>query len=125
MGFLYGMYSSAGEMTCARYEGSLDHETEDAESFASWDVDYLKYDNCYHMGRFGYPEVSYNRYNNMWQALNSTGRPILYSLCNWGEDYVHTWGMSLANSWRVSGDIYDHFNRPDALCQCTNPADPH
>jgi len=52
MGFLYGMYSSAGEMTCARYEGSLDHEMEDAASYASWDVDYLKYDNCYHMGRF-------------------------------------------------------------------------
>ena len=125
MGFLYGMYSSAGEMTCARYEGSLDHEVEDATSFASWDVDYLKYDNCYHMGRFGYPEVSFNRYNKMWKALNATGHPILYSLCSWGEDYVHTWGMSIANSWRVSGDIYDHFNRPDALCSCDDPRDPH
>ena len=45
LGFLYGMYSSAGESTCARYEGSLDHEVEDAASLASWDVDYLKYDN--------------------------------------------------------------------------------
>ena len=125
MGFKYGMYSSAGEMTCARYEGSLDWEVQDATSYASWDVDYLKYDNCYHMGRFGYPEISFNRYNKMWQALNATGRPILYSLCTWGEDYVHTWGMSIANSWRVSGDIYDHFNRPDALCACENPADPH
>ena len=124
-GLLYGMYSSAGEMTCARYEGSLDHEEEDAQILASWDVDYLKYDNCYHRGRFGYPEVSFNRYNAMWEALNATGRPILYSLCNWGEDYVHTWGMSIANSWRVSGDIYDSFNRPDALCACTNTADPH
>lgn len=112
-------------MTCARYEGSLDHEEADAESWASWDVDYLKYDNCYHRGRFGYPEISFNRYNKMWQALNATGRPILYSLCNWGEDYVHTWGSSISNSWRVSGDIYDHFDRPDALCSCTNTADPH
>lgn len=125
MGFLYGMYSSAGELTCARYAGSLDYEEEDAKSFTSWGVDYLKYDNCYHMGRFGYPEVSFNRYNKMWKALNATGRPVLYSLCTWGEDYVHTWGMSLANSWRMSGDIYDHFNRPDALCACENPADPH
>jgi alpha-galactosidase len=125
MGFLYGMYSSAGEMTCARYEGSLDHEVEDATSFASWDVDYLKYDNCFHMGRFGYPKISFDRYNTMWKALNATGRPILYSLCSWGEDYVHTWGMSIANSWRVSGDIYDHFNRPDALCACDDPKDPH
>ncbi|KAK5046593.1 hypothetical protein LTR84_007354 [Exophiala bonariae] len=125
MGFLYGMYSSAGEMTCARYEGSLDHEDQDAETWASWDVDYLKYDNCYHRGRFGYPEISFNRYNKMAKALNSTGRPILYSLCSWGEDYVHTWGMSIANSWRVSGDIYDHFNRPDTLCSCDDPRDPH
>ncbi|KAJ9669621.1 hypothetical protein H2201_000004 [Coniosporium apollinis] len=124
-GLLYGMYSSAGEMTCARYEGSLDWEKQDAESWASWDVDYLKYDNCYHRGRFGTPEISFNRYNTMWQALNATGRPILYSLCSWGEDYVHTWGMSIANSWRMSGDIYDSFTRPNDLCICTNAADPH
>ncbi|KAK5074411.1 hypothetical protein LTR64_006445 [Lithohypha guttulata] len=125
MGMLYGMYSSAGEMTCAKFEGSLDHEVEDATTYASWDVDYLKYDNCYHMGRFGTPKLSFDRFNAMAKALNATDRPIVYSLCNWGEDYVHTWGMSIANSWRVSGDIYDHFNRPDTLCSCTNPADPH
>lgn len=125
MGMLYGMYSSAGEMTCARFEGSLDHEIEDATTYASWNVDYLKYDNCYHMGRFGTAKLSFDRFNAMSKALNATGRPIVYGLCNWGEDYVHTWGMSLANSWRVSGDIYDHFNRPDALCSCTNPADPY
>ncbi|KAJ9651397.1 hypothetical protein H2198_009312 [Neophaeococcomyces mojaviensis] len=125
MGFKYGMYSSAGEMTCARFEGSLDYEKEDAEIYASWDVDYLKYDNCFHMGRFGTAKLSFDRFNAMSQALNATGRPILYSLCNWGEDYVHTWGMSLANSWRVSGDIYDHFDRPDALCSCNDPRDPH
>jgi alpha-galactosidase len=107
-GLLFGMYSSAGEMTCARYgeclivknekimksanfkAGSLDFETQDAQAFASWGVDYLKYDNCYHMGRFGTPQISYNRYDVMWKALNATGRPILYSLCSWGEDYVHT-----------------------------------
>jgi hypothetical protein len=70
--------------------GSLDFESQDAQAFASWGVDYLKYDNCYHMGRFGTPQISYNRYDVMWKALNATGRPILYSLCNWGEDYVHT-----------------------------------
>ena len=124
-GLLYGMYSSAGELTCAKYPGSLDYEIEDATSYASWDVDYLKYDNCYHMGRFGTPKLSFDRYNVMAKALNATGRPILYSLCSWGEDYVHTWGMSLANSWRISGDIYDHFDRPDILCSCTDPRDPH
>ena len=126
-GLLYGMYSSAGEMTCARYEGSLDYETEDAESYASWDVDYLKYDNCYHRGRFGYPEISFNRYNVMAEALKKAAppdRPIFYSLCTWGEDYVHTWGQALANSWRISGDIYDNFNRPDELCSCTDTSSP-
>ncbi|KAL3417557.1 glycoside hydrolase family 27 protein [Phlyctema vagabunda] len=125
LGLLYGMYSSAGEMTCARYAGSLDWEEQDAKSFAGWGVDYLKYDNCYHMGRFGTPLVTFNRYKVMWDALNSTGRPILYSLCNWGEDYSHTWGMSISNSWRVSGDIYDSFTRPDDLCTCTDAASPH
>lgn len=119
-GLLYGMYSSSGHMTCARYEGSLDHEVEDAQSFASWDVDYLKYDNCYSMGRVGTGEVSFKRYNTMAKALNDTGRPILYSLCNWGEDFVNSWGYSIANSYRISGDIYDSFTRPHDLCACTD-----
>ncbi|KUJ17891.1 alpha-galactosidase [Mollisia scopiformis] len=123
-GLLFGMYSSAGEMTCARYEGSLDWEDNDAKSFANWGVDYLKYDNCYHMGRFGTPKISFDRYKVMWDAINGTGRPMLYSLCNWGEDYTHTWGMSIANSWRMSGDIYDSFTRPDDLCSCTDPSNP-
>jgi alpha-galactosidase len=70
--------------------GSLDHEKDDAESFASWGVDYLKYDNCYHMGRMGTPLISFNRFKVMADALNATGRPIALGLCNWGEDYVHT-----------------------------------
>ncbi len=125
MGLLFGMYSSAGSMTCARCEGSLDHEEDDAQTWASWDIDYLKYDNCFHRGRFGLPEISLARFERMAHALNATQRPILYSLCNWGEDFVHTWGPTIANSWRMSGDMYDHFNRPDALCACHDPADPH
>ena len=69
--------------------GSLDYETNDAKAFAQWGVDYLKYDNCFNKGRFGTPLVSFQRYEVMWKALNSTGRPILYSLCSWGEDYTH------------------------------------
>jgi len=68
----------------------LDHEKKDAESFASYEIDYLKYDNCFHMGRFGTPKISFDRYKVMGDALKDTGRNILYSLCNWGEDYVHT-----------------------------------
>ncbi|KAL8315853.1 hypothetical protein RB597_007599 [Gaeumannomyces tritici] len=118
MGFKYGMYSSAGEMTCARFEGSLDHEKDDAQSFAAWGVDMLKYDSCYHMGRIGTPQISFNRFKVMSDALRATGRNVLLNLCNWGEDLVHTWGMSIANSWRVTGDIYDSFTRPDDLCGC-------
>ena len=126
MGLKYGMYSSAGEVslpkgglglagmtadswqfTCAGYPGSLGHEKVDAQTFASWGVDYLKYDNCYNEGQSGTPQISYNRYKAMSDALNATGRPILYSLCNWGDDKPWEWGSSIANSWRMSGDIYD------------------
>ena len=72
--------------TCGGKFGSLDHEVIDAKTYASWGVDYLKYDNCYNEGRAGTPQISYQRFNNMSQALNATGRPILYSMCNWGED---------------------------------------
>lgn len=123
-GLLYGMYSSAGEMTCARFgknmigntntwveirmltwkpAGSLDFETQDAESFAKWGIDYLKYDNCYHMGRFGTAKISFDRYKVMGDALNTTGRPVLYSLCNWGEDFVHTVCRTLRSSVSRSG----------------------
>ena len=119
MGLGYGMYSDAGSYTCGRYAGSLGYETKDAQVFASWGVDYLKYDNCYNEGQSGTPQITYNRYAVMSKALNATGRPILYSLCNWGEDYPWKWGQTIANSWRISGDIYDSFDRPDQSCPCT------
>jgi alpha-galactosidase len=50
----------------------------------------LKYDSCYHMGRVGTPSVSFNRFKAMADALKATGRNILFNLCNWGEDLVHT-----------------------------------
>jgi alpha-galactosidase len=125
-GLLFGIYSSAGHMTCARAEGSLDHEEEDAQTFADFSVDYLKYDNCYSTGRAGSAESTFKRYDTMAKALNATGRPIVYSLCNWGEDFVMSWGVSIANSWRISGDIYDSFSRPDDRCSCTanDPSSP-
>lgn len=65
-------------------------------------MDYLKYDNCFNEGQTGSPIVTYNRYKTMANALNATGRPILYSMCNWGEDGPWNWAMTMANSWRVS-----------------------
>ena len=86
LGFKAGIYSSAGVMTCQRLFGSLDLEEIDARTYAGWKVDALKYDNCYNEGRSGTAKLSFDRYNVMRNALNATGRPILFQMCNWGED---------------------------------------
>ncbi|KAI8995307.1 alpha-galactosidase [Trametes punicea] len=123
MGLKFGIYSSAGTYTCGGRFGSLDHEEIDAQTYASWGVDYLKYDNCYNEGRAGTPKISYDRYANMTRALNATGRPILYSMCNWGEDGPWNFAVDIANSWRISGDIHDDFDRYDDRCPCTSILD--
>ncbi|KDQ49600.1 glycoside hydrolase family 27 protein [Jaapia argillacea MUCL 33604] len=123
MGLKFGIYSSAGQYTCGGRYGSLGYETIDAQTYASWGVDYLKYDNCYNDGRSGTPLISFERYQNMSLALNATGRPILYSMCNWGEDQPWNWATTIANSWRISGDIMDNFGRYDDRCPCTSMLD--
>src|SRR2546423_12294855 len=108
LGLKLGIYEDAGTKTCAGYPGSLGHETTDANSFASWGVDYLKYDNCYADGvnqSGGGGPSAQSRYTAMRDALAATGRPILYSLCSWGRDNVWTWGANIGNSWRTTGDI--------------------
>jgi alpha-galactosidase len=105
LGLKLGIYEDAGTATCAGYPGSLGHETTDAQSFASWGVDYLKYDNCNNNG-----VNAQSRYTAMRDALAATGRPILYSLCNWGQDSVWTWGTNVGNSWRTTGDITASFS---------------
>ncbi|KAK4579689.1 hypothetical protein RGQ29_029376 [Quercus rubra] len=101
-GLKLGIYSDAGAFTCEVRPGSLFHETDDAESFASWGVDYLKYDNCFNLGIK--PE---KRYPPMRDALNATGRTIFYSMCEWGEDDPALWAGRVGNSWRTTGDIND------------------
>ena len=102
-GLKLGIYSSAGVTTCAGYPASLDHERRDADLWASWGIDYLKYDNCGNTeGRPGR-----ERYAAMRDALTATGRPILFALCNWGVDDVHSWGPATGNSWRTTVDITD------------------
>ncbi|KAH7321917.1 glycoside hydrolase family 27 protein [Rhexocercosporidium sp. MPI-PUGE-AT-0058] len=118
LGLGFGMYSSAGKYTCGRYAGSLRYEEVDAKTWAEWGVDYLKYDNCYNEGQAGDQKISEARYATMAKALNATGRPILYSLCNWGEDYPWNWGATIANSWRTSGDVFDYWDTHDARCPC-------
>lgn len=94
------------------------YEDIDAQTWASWGVDYLKYDNCFNEGQSGTANISYERYAKMSTALNNTGRPILYSMCNWGQDHPWDWAMTIANSYRSTGDVFDTFDRPDVRCPC-------
>ncbi|KAJ3479182.1 hypothetical protein NLI96_g9236 [Meripilus lineatus] len=125
LGLKFGIYSDAGRYTCGGRFGSLDHEDIDAKTYAEWGVDYLtlEYDNCFNEGRAGTPKLSFDRYAKMSDALNATRRPILYSLCNWGEDGPWNFASTIANSWRISGDIMDTFDRFDDRCPCTSVID--
>ncbi|KAJ5177268.1 uncharacterized protein N7482_003145 [Penicillium canariense] len=137
LGLKIGIYSSAGETTCAGHPASLGYEQVDAEAFAEWGIDYLKYDNCGvpsnwtdqytacvpdGSGNFpngtcpdlsnpapaGYDwaqSKTFTRYTMMRDALLAQDRTILYSLCDWGQADVNTWGNETGNSWRMSGDI--------------------
>ncbi len=106
-GLKLGIYSSAGTLTCQGRPASIGHEAQDAALFAAWGVDYLKYDNCGdHLGL-----TAMERYTAMRDALLATGRPIVFSLCNWGEDEVHTWGAAVGHLWRTTGDIWADWDR--------------
>lgn len=103
-GLKFGMYSCAGNLTCAGYPGSFEHEFTDAETFAEWGVDFLKYDYCYHS------TVIHGKYlyRRMGLALANCGRDILFSACSWGADETHKWiKESGASMWRSTGDIFD------------------
>ncbi|CAF3629765.1 unnamed protein product [Rotaria sp. Silwood1] len=101
----FGLYSDAGFKTCDGRPGSLHYEIIDAKTYASWGVDYLKYDNCNNDGTI--PEV---RYPVMRDALNASGRPIFYSMCEWGVDTPALWAANVGNSWRTTNDIEDSWN---------------
>ncbi|CAI0416436.1 unnamed protein product [Linum tenue] len=102
-GLKLGIYSDAGYYTCSKTQpGSLGYEEQDAQTFASWDIDYLKYDNCFNDG--SRPTV---RYPVMTRALMKTGRPIYISLCEWGDLHPAEWGFNVGNSWRTTNDISD------------------
>lgn len=105
-GLKFGIYSCAGMLTCAGYPSSYDHEFQDARLFASWGVDFLKYDFC------NFPENAdcKTRYLTMSMALKSTGRDILFSACNWGKEDSWNWMRSIgAHMYRSTGDIFDNF----------------
>jgi len=112
-GLKFGLYSSAGTMTCdavSGFPGGLGHERQDADLWASWGVDYVKYDNCNNDG-----SSTQSRYTTMGEALKATGRPILYSICEWGSTQPWTWAPALGNSWRTTGDITDTWSSMIAI----------
>jgi alpha-galactosidase len=104
-GLKIGIYSDAADRTCAGYPGSFGSEEQDAQLWASWGFDFLKYDYC------NAPEdqaTARERYARMGEALRNTGREILYSLCEWGSRSPHLWGRSVGGQmWRVTGDVFD------------------
>ena len=109
-GLKLGIYSSPGPKTCAGYEGSYGHVEQDARTFAQWGVDYVKYDLC--SGEWFYDDADKVRraYYEFGAALKATGRPMLYSLCEYGRFDVGSWGRSVGGHlWRVSGDITDDY----------------
>src|SRR5690348_1063264 len=110
LGLKLGIYEDAGTLTCAGYPGSYGHETTDAQDFADWGVDYLKYDNCNTVpGTADTQQEFIDRYSRMRDALKATGRNIVYSLCEWGVQNPWEWGASVGHLWRTTGDISDNY----------------
>lgn len=107
-GLKFGIYSDAGKMTCAKRPGSQGHEYQDALTYARWGVDYLKYDWCYTGSR-----NAEEAYALIADALRSTGRDIVLSICEWGNNQPWLWGRKIGNLWRTTGDIWDSFDRLD------------
>jgi alpha-galactosidase len=101
-GLKFGIYSDAGIRTCDERPGSRGHEYQDAAQYAAWGADYLKYDWCY----TGSQDASAS-YATMSDALRATGRPIVFSICEWGQSKPWLWAKDTGNLWRTTGDIYD------------------
>jgi alpha-galactosidase len=109
-GLKIGIYSSPGPNTCAGYEGSYGHEDQDARTYAAWGIDYLKYDWCGARNLYTDEEMR-AVYQIMGDALLKAGRPIVYSLCQYGRADVWKWGAEVGgNAWRTTGDIRDNWD---------------
>ncbi|MCW3846193.1 glycoside hydrolase family 27 protein [Sphingomonas sp. LB-2] len=107
-GLKFGIYSDAGMKTCGGRPGSQGHEFQDALTYARWGVDYLKYDWCSTGSR-----DAEEAYALMSDALKATGRPIVLSICEWGNNKPWLWASRIGNLWRTTGDIWDSFDKQD------------
>ena len=109
-GLKIGIYSSPGPLTCAGYPGSFGHEVQDAKTYAEWGIDYLKYDWC-SAGEVYKDSDLQAVYQKMGDALRDSGRPIVFSLCEYGRGDVWKWGDKVGgNLWRTTGDIQDKWS---------------
>ncbi len=104
-GFKFGIHNCAGTKTCAGYPGGRGHEYQDARAYASWGVDYIKYDWCNH-GTANAEET----FKTMRDALYAAGRPIVLSICEWGNNKPWLWGKDVGHLWRTTGDITDCYD---------------
>jgi alpha-galactosidase len=104
LGLKLGIYSDAGWRTCAGRPGSRGHEYQDALTYAEWGIDYLKYDWCNADNL-----KAEGAYATMHAALRAAGRPILFSLCEWGSNKPWLWGKNVGHLWRTTGDITPRF----------------
>ena len=110
LGLKFGLYSDAGIATCAGRTGSRGYEYQDARRYAAWGVDYLKYDWCNTSG-----QDARSSYELMADALQSTGRPIVFSICEWGTNRPWSWARKAGgNLWRTTGDISDEWQHSGA-----------
>lgn len=104
-GLKLGIYSDAGKETCAGRPGSLGHEYQDALQYARWGIDYLKYDWCNTTNI-----NAQGAYQLMRDALQATGRPIFFSMCEWGDNHPWRWAKGIGDSWRIGPDIWCSFD---------------
>ncbi len=110
-GLKLGIYSSPGPAACWGYAGSYGHEQQDANTYAKWGVDYLKYDWCSAGAMYSTQAELQALYQKMGEALRASGRPIVYGLCEYGLFNVSTWGREVgANLWRTTGDMADRWD---------------
>ncbi|HEX7905482.1 MAG TPA: glycoside hydrolase family 27 protein [Chitinophagaceae bacterium] len=115
-GLKFGIYSDAGTMTCGEMPGSYGYEEKDAKLFAEWGVDFLKYDYCFcpdYVSANNDYKMALARYKAMGDALKATGRPILFSICEWGPRSPWLWGKEAGgHMWRTSYDVADIWDKP-------------
>jgi len=104
-GLKFGLYNCAGTNTCAGYPGTRGYEYQDARFYANLGIDFLKYDWCFTEGI-----NAKEAYTTMSKALKTAGKPIVFSICEWGDNQPWNWATPIGNQWRISGDIYPCFD---------------